>query len=379
VRRVCSIVKQVASALDAAHQLGMVHRDIKPENIVLVQATGGEQAKVLDFGIAKMREAGAGQLGSGTLTQTGVIIGSPPYMSPEQAVGMRGDQLDGRSDLYSLGVVMYQMLTGALPLKADTTMSMLMAHIQTPPVPIHEASPGLLLPDSIASLVMRMLEKKRESRPSSAQTVIEVIEEAGEETAALPGATIVGPPNAARASEAVKRAATPPVGAPRVPARETWGAAAPPQLGATVKTPSAPLGTASPPPGTDSGVTPAKSFRWGRWLVAGVLVILLAGLVWGFSAYRRNQEFETSHEQGHELMKKEDWDGAIREYREALKLRPDLDHVRLDLALALQAKGQRRKAFEEFEVVCTRSPNLPECRQNYQDLMKQLKVQEPRP
>src|SRR5260370_30780304 len=129
VPRVLRLAKQIASALSAAHELGIVHRDIKPENIVLVETPAGEQAKVLDFGIAKIKEAGVEGLAGATLTETGVIIGSPSYMSPEQAMGMKGDQLDSRSGLYSLGVVVYQMLTRTLPLKADTTFSILLATI----------------------------------------------------------------------------------------------------------------------------------------------------------------------------------------------------------------------------------------------------------
>ncbi len=175
VSRVCAIIKQVAAGLAAAHALGMVHRDIKPDNVVLVQIPGGEQAKVLDFGVAKLKEA---RLGGGglTLTGTGVVVGTPQYMSPEQAMGKRGDELDGRSDLYSLGIVMYQMLTGQLPFKADTTMEMLLAHMQRPPTPIRQLRSQLEIPDGVANLVMRCLEKKRDLRPASAQALIEELE-----------------------------------------------------------------------------------------------------------------------------------------------------------------------------------------------------------
>ena len=114
----------------------MVHRDIKPDNIALVDSPDGEMVKVLDFGIAKVKEARMGEDAGLTLTGAGVVIGTPQYMSPEQAMGKRGDELDGRADLYSLGVVMYQMLTADLPFKADTTMEMLLAHMQKPPAPI---------------------------------------------------------------------------------------------------------------------------------------------------------------------------------------------------------------------------------------------------
>ncbi|MBI1940178.1 MAG: serine/threonine protein kinase, partial [Acidobacteria bacterium] len=176
VPRVCSIVKQVAAALDAAHGLGLVHRDIKPDNIVLIETASGEEAKVLDFGIAKLKESRAGVTGGLTLTGTGVVIGTPQYMSPEQAMGKRGDDLDGRSDLYSLGVVMYQMLTGDLPFKADTTMEMLLAHLQKPPTPIQVLRPELQIPESITTLVMKTLEKDRELRPANAKALIQEIE-----------------------------------------------------------------------------------------------------------------------------------------------------------------------------------------------------------
>ena len=145
----------------------MVHRDIKPDNIALVDAPDGEMVKVLDFGIAKVKEARMGEAAGLTLTGAGVVIGTPQYMSPEQAMGKRGDELDGRADLYSLGVVMYQMLTADLPFKADTTMEMLLAHMQKPPAPIGALHPELQVPENVAALAMRLLEKNRDMRPAS--------------------------------------------------------------------------------------------------------------------------------------------------------------------------------------------------------------------
>ena len=104
---------------------------------------------------------------------TGTVIGTPMYMSPEQA---KGEQVDGRSDLYSLGMVMYEMLTGDLPLKGDTTIEFLLAHIRTPPRPIREIRPGLQISDGIANLVMQCLEKDPSRRPVSARVLIDKIE-----------------------------------------------------------------------------------------------------------------------------------------------------------------------------------------------------------
>ncbi|MEE8256591.1 MAG: protein kinase [Acidobacteriota bacterium] len=168
IDRILRVGQQICSALEAAHEAGMIHRDIKPDNVVLVPLPlGGESVKVLDFGIAKLRE-GKSVEGGLTLTGTGVVIGTPQYMSPEQAMGKRGDQLDGRSDLYSLGVVMYEMLTGVLPFQAETTMEMILHHLQTPPPPPRELKPDLQIPEPVAQLIMRTLEKKREGRPANA-------------------------------------------------------------------------------------------------------------------------------------------------------------------------------------------------------------------
>jgi serine/threonine protein kinase/cytochrome c-type biogenesis protein CcmH/NrfG len=178
--RVRSIIKQVASALDAAHRLGIVHRDVKPENIILVQGPDGEVAKVLDFGVAKTNER-VSETAGWNLTQTGTVLGTPSYMSPEQALWRRGDELDGRSDIYSLGVVMYQMLTGELPLKAETPLEILTALVHAPPKPIAEVRPDLPIPERLANLVMRTLEKDRELRPPTARALIEELEHAEEE------------------------------------------------------------------------------------------------------------------------------------------------------------------------------------------------------
>ena len=190
--RVCSIIEQAASALDAAHAIGLIHRDIKPGNIALVSSSDArmpEAVKILDFGIAKIKEA---QLEDSkthsrlnlTLTDTGMLIGTPAYMSPEQAKGMRGDGLDGRSDLYSLGIVMYQMLTGELPLKADSTIEQLMAHLNTPPQPIRAVRPDIS--PEVAAVVMRCLEKNRDLRPRNGQALCDELRAATIRPAAAP-------------------------------------------------------------------------------------------------------------------------------------------------------------------------------------------------
>ena len=168
VERCLKLGSQVASALGAAHRLGIIHRDIKPDNIFVTRdSTGNEVAKVLDFGIAKAKE-GALQ-GGLTATKTGIIIGTPEYMSPEQAEGQLGDQLDGRADLYALGVVLYEMLTGQLPFKSDTPLGMCLHHLQTPPRPPNELRPDLRIPDAVSVVLMKSLEKRRERRFQSAE------------------------------------------------------------------------------------------------------------------------------------------------------------------------------------------------------------------
>jgi len=199
--RVCSIISQVAKALDAAHRLGIVHRDIKPANIFLVahpwSPSEPETAKVLDFGIAKVKESylNDGASSHHTLTGTGSVIGTPAYMSPEQARGLRGDQLDGRSDVYSLGVVMYEMLSQVLPLEADTSVQWMLAHVQTLPKPLWEARPDLPIPPAVAAVVMRCLEKDPQNRPESALHLVAEIQRAQQQFWS-PAATRVFPPGA---------------------------------------------------------------------------------------------------------------------------------------------------------------------------------------
>ena len=164
------IAAQTCSALSAAHQKGIIHRDIKPQNLLLAKsADGGESVRVIDFGIAKVREeAGLGFTGMVTST-TGLFVGTPRYASPEQALGMRGSDLDGRTDLYSLGLVLYEMLTGRLPFAADTPVAVLLQRLQVPPIPLDLACPGLSCPPDVSRLVTRALEKERENRYRSAE------------------------------------------------------------------------------------------------------------------------------------------------------------------------------------------------------------------
>ena len=160
VARAFNIARQVALALGAAHDLGIVHRDIKPDNIVLVpQADGSEVVKVLDFGIAKVADENLDGAAGYKPTSTGMVLGTPHYLSPEQAKGKKSSMIDGRADLYALGVMLYEMITGELPFKSDTAIEMLLHHIQSAPVPTHLLKPELNIPETASQLVMKALEK----------------------------------------------------------------------------------------------------------------------------------------------------------------------------------------------------------------------------
>ena len=146
------ILSDVADALAYAHSHGVIHRDIKPDNIIIRREDG--RALVTDFGIARAAESDS------HLTATGVAVGTPAYMSPEQALGER--EVDGRSDIYSLGVVAYQMLTGALPFTAANTPAMMMKHVSEMPRPLLATRPDL--PPGLAAAVERALAKRPEDR-----------------------------------------------------------------------------------------------------------------------------------------------------------------------------------------------------------------------
>ncbi|HEY5375335.1 MAG TPA: serine/threonine-protein kinase, partial [Polyangiaceae bacterium] len=126
--RIVEVLRQTLAALSEAHDLGIVHRDLKPENIILEPLRrGGDFVKVVDFGLAKLRADAQHP----SVTSPGIVCGTPDYMAPEQG---RGDPIDGRSDLYSMGVVLFQLLTGRLPFEADSPTQVVMMHL-TIPVP----------------------------------------------------------------------------------------------------------------------------------------------------------------------------------------------------------------------------------------------------
>ncbi|HEV8496089.1 MAG TPA: serine/threonine-protein kinase [Gemmatimonadaceae bacterium] len=159
-RRAIDIARQVADGLSAAHELGIVHRDLKPDNVILTHTRGGKEiAKVVDFGIAKA----IAESPQDALTRSGLVIGTPEYMSPEQLLG---DPVDERADIYSLGCILYQMLTGAQAFSADTREQMIRRRLHETPPHVRDFDPAL--PRRLDTLIVHMLARSPTDRLASA-------------------------------------------------------------------------------------------------------------------------------------------------------------------------------------------------------------------
>lgn len=158
------IMSQVCAALDAAHRQNIVHRDLKPDNIIVAVTNTGLRAKVLDFGIAKMRD-----LTASNLTQTGAVMGTPYYMSPEHCMG---EELDHRSDIYSLGIVLFEMLAGVVPFNSPISTAVVVQHVNQAPPSLRALNASISAP--VEAVVMRALAKRRDLRQ---QTAVELAQE----------------------------------------------------------------------------------------------------------------------------------------------------------------------------------------------------------
>ncbi len=241
VQEAIRLADELLDALSAAHRAGVIHRDLKPSNIFLVrQPGGGSYVKVLDFGLAKHISSGQARPQQ---TLHGLIIGTPEYMAPEQ---VRGDPVSARTDLYSFGIILFQLLTGQLPFQARVPAEYLVHHLEhTPPSPL-ELRPDL--PPALAALVLKLLEKAPEARPSADEvraTLQEIVD-------LLP----IPLANGARASREMRSLAMP--GAEPVPA--------------------APVPQAPPPVNTGSPITPQRSRTVVAVGVAAGVLLLASGM-----------------------------------------------------------------------------------------------------
>jgi tRNA A-37 threonylcarbamoyl transferase component Bud32 len=257
------ITADVLAALDISHEMGLVHRDIKPGNVML---TRRDVVKVMDFGIARAMQSGVT-----AMTQTGSVVGTPQYLSPEQALG-RG--VDARSDLYSVGVLLFELLTGRLPFEAESALAMAYAHVQEePPAP---SSFNASVPPAVDALVARALQKNPDDRfPSAEIFAAECLRQVGGVTGASP--RIVPGAHTGNSGAAVAHSVFPVFGGPTPPPGPVLSPYAPTPPAAGYGYP--PSGPGTPPPYTTAPTAPGGTPVGGgtsTWMVMAAAVVAIA-------------------------------------------------------------------------------------------------------
>jgi len=268
--RLAKIMIQVCSALAEAHEQNVIHRDLKPENIMIVDHRGTEFVKVLDFGIAKIQDPD--EKPEQALTQAGMVCGTPEYMSPEQA---RGQKLDHRSDLYALGVVVYQLATGELPFNADTAIGIVTKHILEQPDPPRQKYPQLNIHPDLEAIILKAMAKNVDERFSTAMEMVQAFEELLR-TLARESSTAFTAPETPQAKESA------PTQPANIPPSETQPVASPnPTLPTPTQTQTAApsddmVRNTSTTELVDHGL-PAKSGGGGAKFAAIAVLVLLIG------------------------------------------------------------------------------------------------------
>jgi serine/threonine-protein kinase len=265
--RALHIVRHVLRGLGHAHEAGIVHRDIKPANVILLAQDGdADFAKVLDFGIAKLVDAAAAaDPASNQLTQIGTTVGTPTYIAPEQAVG---GAIDARSDLYSISIMLYEMLTGRPPFQDEDRVKVLAQHLSAPVPPMAELAPQLSISPAVEEVVRRGLAKDRKDRWPSAAAFITAIDDLFARGLVEVPAQAIAPAVAAHAAFKATGLATPVPGSLVVPVSGATPAPMPAVSGSMA---------ATPPPITVTSLTaPAPSRFTRKQLLAGGGVALAA-------------------------------------------------------------------------------------------------------
>jgi serine/threonine-protein kinase len=264
--RVLKIIRQMCGALDEAHEQGIVHRDLKPDNVILtVRAGETDFVKVLDFGIAARTES-ADAKKEQKLTQQGMVLGTPPYMSPEQ---FTGKELDRRSDVYSLGVMAYEMLTGRLPFDAETPWQWATQHMTAKPTPFETIAPNAGIPDAMRRAIMRALTKDKNDRQASAREFYAELSGGGGITVEDPPVQVAGPAPGQPSTAAM--AAVPDFGA--APAYNAPMQAGPMHPPAPAYAP--PVYAPPPPPVPQTGRSGGSGLVFALVGVAGVLLVAI--------------------------------------------------------------------------------------------------------
>jgi serine/threonine-protein kinase len=363
--RALHITRQIAAGLGSAHAQDIVHRDLKPENVMLVEKGGDPDfVKVLDFGIAKVP---IGEISHPTqtpartpITKAGMVFGTPEYMAPEQALGQT---VDGRADLYALGVILYEMLSGSRPFSSQSQVGILGQQLSKLPPPISERAPGILVPPSVEHVAMKLLARDASERYQSAAELVEV---ANRLLAPIPGRGIYrftlpegspsSPPPGSEA--AILREAITVSSKPKQPAPSRPG---------TLPDVEAPLGGVASP---FAGGLDSKLDAWRAKLPAGaqakiakipsrvlfggavlLLLLLVVGLV---SALSSDSTSATTDERAEQVPAPDgSAQGSVgpkKPAKEGPFARPD------ELA---EAKASGAKAFEELQQKYPKDPNIP--------------------